>query len=111
MKIQKNDQVLVIKGKERGKIGRVLKGFPKELKVLVEGVNLKKKHQRPRREGEKGQIIEILHPLSVANVKLICPHCKKPTKIGCKIIKEKTTTKKKLKFRICKKCGKEIDLK
>lgn len=107
MKIRKNDQVVIIKGKERGKTGRVLKGFPKESKILVEGINVKKKHQRPKRGGEKGQIIEKLVPLSVANVKLICPECKKPARIGYKIIKPETSEEKS-KVRICKKCRKEI---
>ncbi len=107
MKIRKNDQVLIIKGKDKGKTGKVLKGLPRELKVLIDGVNLKKKHQKPTREKEKGQIIEIPFPVSIANVKLICPECKKPTKVGFKIIKTEKTSKK-LKNRICKKCGKEI---
>jgi len=101
MKIRKGDQVLIIKGKDRGKKGKVLRGFPRELKVLVEGVNIKKKHQRPRREGEKGQVVEIPAPIPVANVKLICPKCKKPSRVGYKIEEQK-------KYRICKKCGEEI---
>jgi large subunit ribosomal protein L24 len=71
------------------------------MKILVEGVNIVKKHQRPRREGEKGQIIEILKPFPVSKVKLICPNCKKATRVGYKIIEGK-------KYRICKKCGQEI---
>jgi len=101
MKIKKGDTVLVICGKYRGKSGKVLKAFPKEKKILVEGVNIAKKHQRPKREGEKGQIVELPLPIDVSNVKLICPNCKKATRVGYKIIEGK-------KYRICKKCGQEI---
>lgn len=101
LKIKKGDLVLVIRGKWRGKVGKVLRTFPRELKILVEGVNLVKKHQRPRRAGEKGQIIEIPKPLPISKVKLICPHCKKPTRVGFKVEdKEKT--------RVCKKCHQKI---
>jgi large subunit ribosomal protein L24 len=101
MKIKKGDTVLVISGKWKGKTGKVLKTFPREMKILVEGVNIVKRHQRPRREGEKGQIIEIPKPFPVSKVKLICSKCKKATRVGYKIIEEK-------KYRICKKCGQEI---
>jgi len=101
MKIKKGDQVLIIKGKDKGKKGKVLRGFPAESKVLIEGVNIKKRHQRPRREGEKGQRVETPSPLPVANLKLICPRCGKPTKVGFKL-------RGKDKYRICKKCGQEI---
>ncbi len=101
MKIKKGDQVLIIKGKDKGKKGKVLRGFPKELKVLMEGVNIKKKHQRPKKEGEKGQIVEVPVPLPVFNVKLICPKCGKPTRVGFK-------RREKNKYRFCKKCGEEI---
>ncbi|MDI6591655.1 MAG: 50S ribosomal protein L24 [Patescibacteria group bacterium] len=106
MKIKKGDTVLIISGKDRGKKGKVLKAFPKERKVLVEGVNIVKKHLRPRRMGEKGQIIEMPSPIDVSNVKLICPKCGKATRIGYKI-KSKIKNQKS-KIRICKKCGEEI---
>lgn len=105
MKIKKGDTVLVISGKYRGKTGKVLKAFPKEMKVLVEGVNIVKKHQRPKRAREKGQIIEIPKPIPVSKVKLICPSCKKATRVGYKILNEEG---KKIKVRVCKKCKKEI---
>jgi len=101
MKIGKGDQVLIVSGKYRTKKGKVLRALPKERKVVVEGVNLIKKHQRAKRTGEKGQIIEMPFPIDVSNVKLICPKCGKSTRIGCKIIDNK-------KYRICKKCGKEV---
>ncbi len=101
MKIKKGDQVLIISGKDRGRKGKVLQAFPKERKVLVEGINLRKKHQRPRRMGEKGQIIQMPAPIDVSNVKLICPKCGKATRVGYKVIEKK-------KFKICKKCGEVI---
>jgi len=101
MKIKKDDIVLIISGKDRGKKGKVLRAFPKERKILVEGVNIVKKHQRPRRSGEKGQIVQLPKPIDVSNVKLICSKCGKATRVGYKIISDK-------KFRICKKCQQEI---
>jgi len=100
MKIRKGDTVLIISGKDRGRKGKVLKVFPKENRILVEGINLRKKHQRPRRSGEKGQIVEMPAPISISNLKLICPKCGKATKVGYKIVERQ-------KFRICKKCGQE----
>lgn len=99
MKIKKGDTVLVISGKYRGKTGKVLKAFPKEEKILVEGINIVKKHQKPKRSGEKGEIIQMPSPIHVSNVKLICKNCKKATRVGYKIEQGQ-------KIRICKKCGK-----
>ena len=101
MKIRKGDTVLITSGKDRGRKGKVLKVFPKESRILVEGINLRKKHRKPRRSGEKGQIIEMPAPISISNVKLICPKCGKATRVGYKIVERK-------KYRICKKCGQEI---
>ncbi len=100
MKIKKGDIVLITKGKDREKSGKVLSAFPKENKVLVEGLNLRKKHVRPTKSGEKGQIIQVPVPISVANVKLICSKCGKAVRVGYRIEGEK-------KYRICKKCGRE----
>jgi large subunit ribosomal protein L24 len=120
MKIKKGDQVLIIKGKDKGKKGKVLRGFPKKNQVLVEGVNIKKKHRRPRREGEKGQVVEVPAPIYISNVKLICPKCGKPTKVGYKVnsnlkspqsspaSSETLLGRQKSKIRICKKCKAEI---
>jgi large subunit ribosomal protein L24 len=101
MKIKKGDIVLVISGKDRQRQGKVIKALPKEGKIVVEGINIKKKHIRPRREGQKGQIVELPAPLDVSNVKLLCPKCKKPTRIGYKIARGE-------KRRICKKCKEAI---
>lgn len=101
MKIKKNDQVLIISGKDRGRKGKVMKVLPKEGKVIIEGINIHKKHIRPKKEGEKGQVVEIPAPFDASNVELICPKCGKATRLGYKIVREK-------KYRVCKKCGQEI---
>ncbi|OGZ24617.1 MAG: 50S ribosomal protein L24 [Candidatus Nealsonbacteria bacterium RIFCSPLOWO2_01_FULL_43_32] len=101
MRIHKGDQVLIISGKDRGKKGKILNVFPKDLRVLVEAVNLRKKHVKPKRSGEKGQVVETPSPLAVANVKLVCPKCSKATRVGYKLVENK-------KYRICKKCNSEI---
>jgi large subunit ribosomal protein L24 len=101
MKIKKNDQVKIKLGKDNGKTGKVLRVFPTEDKIIVEGLNLIKKHMRPRREGEKGQRVEIPGKLNVSNVILVCPKCGKTTRIGSKQVGDK-------KVRICKKCGAEF---
>jgi len=101
MKIIKGDLVLITAGKDKGRTGKIIKALPKELKVLVEGINLRKKHVRPRKEGEKGQIVEIPAMLDISNTKVICPKCGKATRVGYKVEKD-------IKKRICKKCKQEI---
>jgi large subunit ribosomal protein L24 len=101
VKIKKDDKVLIITGKDRGRIGKVLKSFPQKTKLLIEGINLRKKHVRPRREGEKGQIVEVPAPISISNVKSLCLKCNKAVRVGYKI--EKGT-----KYRVCKKCRQVI---
>lgn len=97
MKIKTNDTVLITKGKDRGRTGKVSRALPRFYKVIVEGANLRKRHQRPRRGGEKGKVITLAHPLPVANVKLICSACKKPARVGYRLDGEN-------KQRICKRC-------
>jgi large subunit ribosomal protein L24 len=101
MKIKENDTVLITSGKYRGKRGKVLVAFPKINKILVEGINLRKKHQKPKQSGQKGQIVEKPAPIYVSCAKLVCPKCGQPVRIGYKISEKK-------KYRICKKCGQEI---
>lgn len=101
MKITKGDSVIIISGKDKLKKGKVLKVFPKENKVLVEGVNIRKKHVKPKKSGEKGETIQVSVPINVSNVKLICPRCNQPARVGCKVVG-------KDKFRVCKKCHQEI---
>ncbi len=107
MKIKKNDIVLIISGKDRARKGKVIQALPKEEKIIVEGINIKKKSVRPKKSGEKGQIVEVPGPISVSSVKIICPKCKKPARVGYKIV-ESEKNKKKTKVRICKKCQAEI---
>ncbi len=102
MKIKKGDNVKIIKGKDKGKMGKVLKAIPKENKILVEGLNLVKKHAKPRREGEKGEIVLVPRPISVSNVMLVCPHCHQPTRVGYRMVNGK-------KHRFCKKCEQIIE--
>ena len=101
MRIHKGDNVLIISGKDKARKGKVIESLPKKGKVVVEGINIIKKHVRPKKTGEKGQIIQRAAPLDVSNVKLICPKCGEATRIGYKIEGKK-------KYRICKKCGAEI---
>ncbi len=101
MKIKKGDQVKMLNGKDRGKSGKVLRVFSKERKAIIEGLNLVKKHSRPRRQGEKGQRISVPRAVEISNLMLICPKCSKPARVGYKVSGEN-------KFRVCKKCKSEI---
>lgn len=101
MKIRKNDQVLIAKGKDRGKRGKVLDVFPKIGRIVVEGINMRKKNAKPKRTGEKGQIIHVPASFSAANAVIVCPKCGQPARIGHKIIEKK-------KYRVCKKCNSEF---
>ena len=103
MKLKTGDNIKITAGKDKGREGKIEKGFPKASKVLVAGVNLYKKHVKGF-QGQKGGIYDIPRPLNLGNIALICPKCKKVTRIGFL----KKTDKK---VRICKKCRKEIDIK
>ena len=105
MKIKKDDTVLIISGKDRGRKGKILDVFPKSDTLIIAGMNIRKKHVRPKKSGEKGQIVEMPGPMSISNVKLICPKCKKAARVGYKIEDEK---KGKKKYRVCKKCKEEL---
>ena len=89
MKIKRGDNVIIISGKDRGKTGKVLTVVSSKSVVVVEGVNMKKKHQKPRRSGQKGQIIDIAAPLNVSNVQLVDPKTGKGTRVGFQIQKGK----------------------
>jgi large subunit ribosomal protein L24 len=102
MKIKKGDKVLIIRGKDRTKMGQVLKALPKDNKLIIEGLNLMTRHIKPRKSGEKGQKLSVPSPIHVSNVKIVCPKCKKATRIGFRKEKNKKT-------RICKKCNAVID--
>lgn len=101
MRIKKGDQVKIISGKDRGKSGKILRVLPAAKKVVVEKLNLMKRHVRPRKEGEKGQIVEVPSPIDISNVMLACSNCGKSVRVGYKIEGEK-------KIRFCKKCKSEV---
>ena len=118
MKVRKGDTIQVMKGKDRGKQGRVLEASPKDNRIVVENVNMIIRHQRPRpiqnssRMGgpamDPGGIIEKPAPLPVANVMIVCPVCNRPTRIGTTVKEVKGRT---VRIRTCKRadCGQEID--
>ena len=101
MNIKKDDKVIVLSGKDKGKQGKVLVADPKGLKVVVEGVNVATKHQKPRQQGQDGGIIKTETPIYACKVQLVCPKCGKGTRVAHKITDGK-------KIRVCKKCGAEI---
>lgn len=102
MKIKKNDTVYIRSGKDKGKTGKVLKAFPKEMKVLVEGINIRKVHKKATRDGKKGSIVERSHPVPVSTVSILDPKTKKPTRVGMRMVGEKMT-------RIAKSSGASIE--
>ncbi len=101
MNVKKGDKVQVLSGKDKGATGEVLRALPAEGKVIVEGVAMVKKHQKPTQMGQQGGILEREAAIDVSNVMLICPKCGKPTRVG----HTGTGTDKK---RVCKKCGAEF---
>ena len=101
MRIKKGDTVKVLSGKDKGKTGEVLEITPKENKVVVKGVNIIKKHVKPRKQGEEGGIISMEGDMHVAKVAVVCPKCGKATKVG--YVEEKGE-----KVRVCKKCGAKL---
>lgn len=104
MKIRKGDTVLLTAGKDKNKKGKVIQILSGENKLIIEGINIVKKHVRPKRSGEKGQRVEVPRPLSLSNVKLVCPKCKKSTRVGYNI----ASKGREKRIRTCKKCGQEI---
>lgn len=97
-KIKKNDTVKILTGKDRGKQGKVLTVFPDTGRVLVQGLNLVKKHSRRTRDDQQGGIIQKESPVDVSNLMVVCQKCGKPTRIGFSVLSDGTKT------RICKKC-------
>jgi large subunit ribosomal protein L24 len=95
MKIKKEDSVIVISGNFRGKTGKVLKVFPKENRVIVEGVNIRKRHSKPTQQNPQGGIIEKEAPINVSNVMLLDPKTNEPTRLGSKLLIDEKTGKKK----------------
>jgi len=102
MKIKTNDKVKVSSGKDAGKTGKVIQVFPKDEKVVVEGVNIMKKSLKSGKKGDKGQLVELAGPMHVSKVALICPKCNLETRVGYKI-------EGKDKKRVCRKCKEVIE--
>ena len=98
MKIKKGDTVQVLSGNDKGKKGEVLEVIQKDSKVIVKGVNVRKKHIKPRKQGDEGGIIPIECAINSSKVNVVCSKCGKPARIGYKVENDK-------KVRICKKCG------
>ena len=106
-KIRKGDTVVVLRGKERGKTGEVIKVLREENRVIVKNVNLVKKHVKGIPNVREGGIYEIEAPIHISNVMLICPKCGKPTRVGIRTVVEGEVLRK---YRYCKKCNENIDL-
>ena len=101
---KKDDQAIVIAGKEKGKSGKILSMIPKKESVLIEKVNLVKRHSRPSAKNRQGGIIEKEAPVHISNVMILCTKCNSPARIGRKVLEDGK------KVRYCKKCGEFIDL-
>ena len=102
MKVKVNDKVLVITGKYKGKQGKVLKTYPDDKKVIVEGVNIVHKHEKARRANDTSKIVTEEAPIDVSNVEVVCDQCGKATRVAHTVIDGK-------KVRVCKKCGASLD--
>ena len=102
MRIKKGDKVQILSGNDKGTTGEVLQIIPKDSKIVVKGVNVRKKHVKPRRQGEEGGIISKECPIDSSKANVVCPKCGKATRIGYSEEKGK-------KIRICKKCGEKIN--
>ena len=101
--VKSKDQVIVISGKDKGKKGKILTAYPKTGRVVVEGVAIATKHQKPRKQGEPGGIIHKEAPIDASNVMLVCQKCGRPARAGVRMLEDGT------KARICKKCNEKID--
>jgi len=101
--VKKNDMVMVIAGRERGKTGKVLKVLPAEGRVIIERLNMVKRHSKPRGAASPGGIVEKEGSMSISNVLLFCPACSKGTRLGHKFLPDGT------KERVCKRCGNTLE--
>ncbi|MDD3718204.1 MAG: 50S ribosomal protein L24 [Actinomycetota bacterium] len=103
LKIKKGDKVEVLAGKYRGKQGKVLKSFPESRRVVVEGVNLVKRHTRPSQENPQGGIVTKEAPIDISNVALVCDSCSRRIRVGYRFDSDD------VKRRVCRKCGADLD--
>lgn len=97
MKIKKGDEVKIVRGKDKGKMGKIEKVLPREQKVLIPGINMAKRHLKARSQKQPAEIVSIQKPIAIANIMLVCPKCHLPTRVG--FVDENGKQK-----RICKKC-------
>ena len=102
LSVRKDDVVIILSGKDKGRKGKVIQTLPKDNKVLVEGVNVSKRHRKPRKRNDTGGIIEQESPIYASKVMRVCPKCQKPTRAGSAIAEDGT------KNRVCKKCNETI---
>ncbi len=107
MKIRKNDNVMVIAGNDAGKTGKVLKVFPKDSRIIIEGINIRKRHTKPTQRNPKGGIVEKEMPIQVSNVMLIDPKTGETTRLGARIILDEKTGKK-IRARVSKATGEMV---
>ena len=101
MKIKKGDTVQVLSGNDKGKTGEVLEVIPKTEKVIVKGVNIRKKHVKARKQGEESGILSIECAIGSSKVNVLCPKCNKPARIGYEVEKDE-------KVRVCRRCGSKL---
>ena len=101
MKLKKGDTVQVLSGNDKGKRGEVLQVLPKVEKVIVKGVNIRKKHVKPKKQGEEGGIIPVECPIHSSKLGVVCPKCDKPVRVGIQIENDE-------KVRVCKKCSAKL---
>ena len=102
MNIKKNDKVIVLSGRDKGKTGEVLSADPKAGKVVVQGVSVATKHQKARKQGQESAIIKVETPIYACKVMVVCPKCNKPTRVAHKVGEDGK------KVRVCKHCGAEL---
>jgi large subunit ribosomal protein L24 len=102
-KVKKNDTVQVLAGRDRGKRGKVTRVITKDERVVVEGVNIRKRHTKAQRPGEQAGIVEFPAPLAASNVNVVCPKCDRPTRVGFRVLEDGK------KVRVCRRDGEVID--
>jgi large subunit ribosomal protein L24 len=109
MHVKTGDEVLIIAGKDKGRKGKIKRSVPKEGRVVVEGLNIVKRHTKPRGPGKPGGIIEMEAPLQISNVMLICPSCGRASRTGHRFLEETDHKGRQRKVRFCKSCDAVVD--
>jgi len=109
MHVKTGDEVLIIAGKDKGRKGKIKRSVPQEERVVVEGLNIVKRHTKPRGPGKPGGIIEMEAPLHCSNVMLICPSCGRASRTGHRFLEETDHKGRQRKVRFCKSCDAVVD--